>query len=376
MKTIAVIHYLPLEYYPPATNFLRFIADNLKPHQRVYAFSTFNVKGRHPFEDPRILVTRFPFPIHTNLPYWRLFKYALFNIGTLISLLRRQPDVLIYYESYSAWPAYWYMRLRRKQTKLFIHYHEYFPPEWYANGMRTVKNYYEKEKSFLWKQAVWISHTNGERLSLFKEDHPFINEKKLQVMPNYPPKRWQQYRKKINENSYSQTIKTIYVGSLSLSNTYIKEYCEWVMLQKGKVTFTIYSYNLHDSTVHYLNSLESEYIHFVNEGVEYEQLPLLLPNFHVGLILYRGITANHRFNAPNKLFEYLACGLDVWYPLEMEGMKPYQSTETNPKILELDFKKLDDHILIKQYRNTEGGELKNIYYCENIYENLANTIND
>lgn len=35
--------------------------------------------------------------------------------------------------------------------------------------------------------------------------------------------------------------------------------------------------------------------------------------YDVGLVLYNGIILNHIYSVPNNVFEYLACGLQVWY---------------------------------------------------------------
>lgn len=52
----------------------------------------------------------------------------------------------------------------------------------------------------------------------------------------------------------------------------------------------------------------------LDSGINYSDLPGVIRAYDVGVILYNGHIANYVFNAPNKLFEYLACGLDVWSP--------------------------------------------------------------
>ncbi|MFM7166453.1 MAG: hypothetical protein ACKO3T_14530, partial [Planctomycetaceae bacterium] len=39
-------------------------------------------------------------------------------------------------------------------------------------------------------------------------------------------------------------------------------------------------------------------------------------------------------------FEYLACGLDVWYPGCMLGIRPYARSDVRPQVLETDFQRL------------------------------------
>lgn len=373
MKKVAIVHYLPIEYYPPATNLIDYFSTNLSNSHKIFVYSSTNVKRRKSYQQVNVCLTRFPFPKEGNPSFIRLFKYLVFNIGTLIDLLWKNPNAILYYESFSAWPVYWFMRLRGRNCQLFIHYHEYFTPEWYENGMKTVKNYYEKEKKFLWRRADWISHTNKERIAFFKQDYPFIDSSKLKVTPNYPPSSWCTHGKVYSEVS---VIKSVYVGSLSLSSTYLKEYCEWVIAQKGAIDFTIYSFNLHQDTIEYLNNLNCPYIEFKNEGVEYHELPNVLKDYHVGVILYKGVTKNFQFNAPNKLFEYLACGLDVWFPLEMLGIKSYQIDGSLPKVLEMDFKKLNGYDPGKLFERNMLTELNQRYFCEDVYKEIVEGLNE
>jgi hypothetical protein len=60
-------------------------------------------------------------------------------------------------------------------------------------------------------------------------------------------------------------------------------------------------------------------------------LPQVLSQYDVGLILYRCRTLNFVYNATNKLFEYLVCGLDVWYPPCMLGLKTYARSTIAPR---------------------------------------------
>lgn len=47
--------------------------------------------------------------------------------------------------------------------------------------------------------------------------------------------------------------------------------------------------------------------------VKYFDLPLILTNYDIGLVLYKGHIPNYVYNVPNKVYEYLICGLEVWY---------------------------------------------------------------
>jgi hypothetical protein len=62
--------------------------------------------------------------------------------------------------------------------------------------------------------------------------------------------------------------------------------------------------------------------------------------YQIGIILHKGDTLNYVHNAPNKLFEYLVCGLDVWFPNEMQGVYPYERNDAFPKVISVDFTRM------------------------------------
>lgn len=329
MKKLAVIHYMPLEYYPPVTNFLDIAATY--SFSKIKVWSTDNVKNRVPFNNPEINISRAPFPKTNDRAPLRLLKYCIFNLKTLIGLLLFKPDSILYYDSFSAWPVAMYYKLKRvANTDLFIHYHEYFSLTWYKKSMYLVNKYHHLENSILYPITKWISQTNKDRIHLFLQDHPDIEPNKLHTLANYPPKKWLELSKKNAKVPSEGILKTVYIGSLSLRDTYIKEYCEWVIQQNGKVNFDIYAYNLHKDTTAYLHTLNSVYINFYDKGIEYHEIPIVLSNYNVGLILYKAKTDNYKYNAPNKLFEYLSCNLIVWYSDKMLGIKPYNAKNVIP----------------------------------------------
>ena len=314
---------MPLEYYPPVTNFLNVI---VKHAFFVKVWTTRNTKKRLTYHNEKLkTINRSPFPEKGDNVLKRLFKYFCFNISCFIGLVKYKPEAIVYYESYSVYPVFLYMKFFGKVTKLYIHYHEYEDQENYKNGMKLVKYYHKLEKEFLYKKATWISQTNKDRIQMFASDHPNLPSGILKVTPNYPPKDWLR-RTSLKKPDGHIVIKTVYVGSLSLKDTFIKEYCDWVLKQKGKVYFHIYAYNLHDDTIAYLKSLNTDYIVFYTKGVEYNKMPTLLADYDIGLILYKAHTKNYKYNAPNKLFEYQACGLKVLYPDVMLGISPYDSS--------------------------------------------------
>lgn len=403
---LAILHYLPLEYYPPITNFLDYLNSyHLNDFENIKVYSTYNIKGRIEYRplDKEIIgsigkeidrsenstsvlktkrsknlitLSRFPFPKATNHSIIRLFKYLHFNIFTLIGLVIHRPNSLLFFESYSAWPAYFYTRFFNRKCKIFIHNHEYADKKWYATTMKQVRYFHQLEKKWLYPQAVWNSQTNSDRLRLFSNDHPTLNPETLRVIPNYPPKKWKQEivpdAKK--EEKSDNSLKLVYVGSLSFQSTYLKELCEWVLSQQGNVQFDVYAFNLYEDVKNYLKGLNSPFINYFEQGVEYNEQPRVLSQYDVGLILYKAHNQNYTFNAPNKLFEYLACDLDVWYPDVLKGPKPYITKDVFPKVVPVDFEKLDEFDWQKAIDKEGCTYQPSEYYCEEVYEELVNEI--
>ncbi|MDB9782710.1 hypothetical protein OAB88_06370 [Winogradskyella sp.] len=102
----------------------------------------------------------------------------------------------------------------------------------------------------------------------------------------------------------------------------------------------IFSYNMHKDVLTWLASLKIKNIKLNRLGVAYDAISKIASNYDLGLVLYKGHNTNYQYNAPNKLFEYLVCGLDVWIPNVLKGCKPYLNEDTRPFVLEVNYNKL------------------------------------
>jgi hypothetical protein len=189
-------------------------------------------------------------------------------------------------------------------------------------------------------------------------------------MPNYPPKWWYGYVKKGNQVSFP--IKLIYVGSFaSFETIYIKELINWLSKYQNELILDIYSFTVPDEIKKYCSNLSN--VHF-NNPIDYNVIPSIIHQYDIGLILYKAVIDNVKYCASNKLFEYLACGLDVWYPDVMIGTNPYIKTDTYPKVLPLDFENFDK-INFHELISKEGLKYSPVNYCaEDALEDLVNCI--
>jgi hypothetical protein len=186
---------------------------------------------------------------------------------------------------------------------------------------------------------------------------------KFHIMPNYPSIKWS--RKHFKKKDTFPFLSIVYVGfSLSFETMYSKELFDLIKSMDGKVTLDCYIHKPNNEIINYITSNSFSNIN-IKESINYFELPEVLSQYDIGVILYKGATDNYIFNAPNKLFEYLACGLDVWFPKEMKGCYPYTSERVH-KIDFNDLYRLDFKKLIK------NNDTKNIteYFYEKIYPEL------
>ena len=404
MAKLAILHFLPLEYYPPVTNFLDYLnSDHHNDFENIKVYSTYNIKERkeyrpldkevigsigkevdRPENSTSVLKTkrsknlitlyRSPFPKATNHSIIRLLKYLHFNIFTLFGLVIYRPNSLLYFESYSAWPAYFYTRFFNRKCRIFIHNHEYADKKWYVTTMKQVRYFHQLERKWLYPRAVWNSQTNEDRLRLFWNDHPKLKLESLKVMPNYPPKKWKEslLSPKIHDkHSINDPLKIVYIGSISFQNTYILKFCNWIEEQNGEIIFDIYSYNLYEDVKNFLRSLNSSYINYFEEGIEYSRIPEILNNYNVGVIFYTAYSDNVINCVSNKFYEYFACGLDVWFSDIMRSTHSLVTKNTYPKVVPVDFEKLDEFDWQKAFDKEGFTNKPSEYYCEEVYEELV-----
>jgi len=335
----AVVHFLPLEKYPPVMNFLRMLGAQ---GVNFLALTTRVGPAMPRFVVPDGRITRFG-ATGQNVPGWlRKLTYPLFYAAAFVRLCLYRPSVVLYYESYSAIPVYFYLRFVNSKARLLIHFHEYFSPQWYQQGMRTVRWAHRLEKSWLFGRAALISQTNAFRVGMFRKDHPTVPESRMMVVPNFPPLAWKQRSRRVDEPGCP--LRTVYIGSVSLRATYLEDYVAWVQQQQGRVLFDVVSYTYDAAARNFLEQLQSPWVRFFPGGLPYDQIPVWLERgqYDVGIIFYKGLYDNTVFCASNKLFEYLACGLDVWCCREMVGSQEYARTDCYPKVLMVDYTRIGE----------------------------------
>lgn len=365
MKTIAIFHYQPIEKYPPILNLI----DQLEKSDQdvmavIYTTSCSDALIRQ-VKNVKVIVCG---TASTNM-LSRIFGYFYFYLFPFVYSLKTRPNKILYYETISSFTPLLLNRLFRK-TEVLVHYHEYMTPEEYSKGMPLVKCLHWLEKKSLHRMR-WISHTNKDRLKLFLAD--LDSNKDLaevsRVLPNYPPSSWKDC---LVSNRVTDKVKIVYVGySLDLSTSYLKEFLVWLSQHKH-VLFDAYLFYANNDIL----NLQKKYASFfhIKAAVPYKELPSVLRDYNVGVILYKAHISNCLYIAPNKLFEYYSCGLDVWFSDEILGCHEFITSNSYPKVVPVDFKNLSGYSVTEL---TDHGSLQyvlNNFTAESANQDLLSTL--
>ena len=362
---VAYVHPLPLEYYPPARNTLRNFSR--REGWRVRAWSSDNQRGLPVWTQNGLPITRHRHGTSAEPVAVRTARYASWHLRTALDLARWRPDVVLAVEPHANLAVWTYYSLLRGRAALFIHHHEYYSEEDYTrDGMRLLRAGRRIERDSLLERAAWVSQTNPTRLSLFQASHPRLNPAVCRVLPNYPPQDWMS--RAISETAGDPRVtRLVYVGAASFEDTFIREAAEWVRAHPDSLSLHVTGDNVSPDVWAWLDSLGAANITTDPKGVDYDGLPPLLSGFDAGLVLYKGNTLNFVHNVPNKAIEYLACGLEAWYPAEMKGMRSFHEEHEELPMRELDFRALPHDPLRARRRPVHSFR----FTCESALEPLV-----
>jgi hypothetical protein len=366
---IAYVHPLPLEYYPPARNTLDVFSRQIG--WEVRAWSSDNLRRLPVWSPGNFSVIRHRHGQPGESLAARTAGYAAWHLRTAIDLARWRPQVVMSVEPHANLAVWSYYSMMRGDAALFIHHHEYYSEEdYFREGMRLLRAGRRIERDSLLERAVWVSQTNAARLDLFRQSHPKLLPGAGRILPNYPPAQWTVGAR--NEAaSDSNLTRLVYVGAASFEDTFIREAAEWVRRHPDVLSLHVTGDNVAADVWEWLESLDAANITTDRKGVDYRLLPSLLSRFDAGLVLYKGNTLNFVHNVPNKATEYLACGLETWYPAEMEGMRAFHESHDDLPMRQLDFRALPSEPPRARRRPVTSFELT----CESALEPLIAEIN-
>jgi hypothetical protein len=368
--SVCIVHMFPIEFYPPAINVINYLNEQYSnAHITVFTTEPSSTIKRYqpPVGRNTISVIRYPV-IGKGGKFTRLTRYFRFYLNVLLKLKSIKPGVVLYYETISSLPAVLYKKWLNQHVRLIAHYHEYISIEEFERGPALVRTCWNIERKNF-KLINTISHTNEMRLDMFKKDHAGTSFSDTIVLPNYPPGSWAQYSN-VLQPSEKEVVRMVYVGyGLSTETMYSKEFFKWIAQQQGTFQIDCYVQSVEEDVKEFLTHLSCEWI-TIKPPVNYFELPQVLRQYQLGIIMYKGHIPNCVYIAPNKLFEYLACELDVWFPAEMKGSLEYVNTGSRPKVLAIDFNNLPAFDW-KQALDHAGLPLRDFtYYYENTYHQL------
>lgn len=303
-KRITILHFNVLERYPPALNF---ISDVLiqKPEYRVSIITT---KNTSPYDKKVFSNTHiYRFGSVTQNVSVRYFSYIVYNLfGTLI-LFAKRPATVIVYESLSIFPAFIYS-LFFKNKKIHIHFHEYSSMPEKNGASKYMKFLFKLEQKLL--QKCTSSQTNEDRRELFLKDNFKLKKQNVSVFPNMPPKSWWmeygQHKKPWNGGK----IQLVYVGVLDSETMYLEEVLRYVNHHPDELELTLFSQDVSLGARKLISEFQSVNI-CLKTALDYSTLPKELIKHDIGLVFYKGHIPNVIYSVPNKVFEYLHCGVKV-----------------------------------------------------------------
>ena len=119
MKTIVVVHFNPIEKYPPAFNLLRVLAESKTGAGRIILISTDPGPGKSKITIPGVRIYRVGGKITTGSKLRRLVLYTVFIIKTFGLLVRYHPGAVLYYETLSAGGPWLYLKLKKAGCSIF-----------------------------------------------------------------------------------------------------------------------------------------------------------------------------------------------------------------------------------------------------------------
>lgn len=364
-SVLFIFHFRPIENYPPVQNLIN-VALKQKQFSRIYCVTSKGKEKPLSFNN-KVKILRLGNSKSTKFKLW--LSYILFAFIGVWKLIVLKPRFVLYYETLSMYPVYFYKRYINNSIRVCIHYHEYVSKKEFER-LPGIEKIYQKLENFLYQNCSWISQTNEVRLDKFlKDKHLTFDSEIHHELPNFPSEQW------AKQNTFwkpNEALKIVYVGySLTEEGSYLKELIHLLSTSAFEIQLNLYCFES-NTFVEELAGRHGSLVVNLHAPKAYSELPNILKNHHVGLILYKAKTDNYLYNAPNKLFEYLSCGLDVWYPEEMQGIHSFDSKE-EPRVIRLNFSDEEALNKIDIIRHIEKRKRKT-FFAEEIYGNFFKTI--
>lgn len=298
---LCVVHYLPIEQYPPLQNLMEALGAQERMSSVIFCGSVEALEHHSQVVTENMVAYYSPF---THDGGWR--QKCEFAKRVRIESLKRQFDcVLAFGDELSGLVC---SRITSKVKAL--HLHELPPKLSFRNKYISKTLFFEIVMlHFAIRRFRWVSQVTPKRAEIFSRRFHV----QCRNLFNFPPASFTSINLEKREN---RRLRVIYVGScnpISVQVSTLKVLC-----RSQKVELSVLPTNTQG-----LEQLKNLRGIKVLDRVPYPELPGLLQQFDVGLILYNGHSDNMRFGVPNKLAEYLRCGLHVVYHNALESVTEF-----------------------------------------------------
>lgn len=120
--------------------------------------------------------------------------------------------------------------------------------------------------------------------------------------------------------------------------------------------------------------MDPDIVKYHSHGIEYDKIPETLNKYDVGVIFYKAYSENVVYCVSNKFYEYLSCGLDIWFSEAMKATWPFEYPQGNPSILKINFKKLNDYTDYHLFGGSDIPKMDMNLFCEVEYQKLYNVL--
>jgi len=232
--------------------------------------------------------------------------YAEFNIRLFFFLLFRKTDVLLSNDLDTLLANYLSSRLKRKE--LVYDTHEYFlgVPEIQDNRLaKVVWTFIERS---IFPQLKTVFTVNNSIANLYQQDYGI----RPKVFRNISPVVLPEERKTREELDLPTDIKiVINQGSGMNVDRGIEEAFEAVLDMPDTVLLLVGSGDVIPKLKAMVKDMKAEEKVIFVDRVPYQELLQYTLNADVGISLDKDTNINYRFSLPNKLFDYIHCGIPV-----------------------------------------------------------------
>ena len=149
MNKIVIIHFSPLELFPPVMNLLNTIRKERDYEVHVITTESASSLTEHfKISNPNLKIHRFGRSGNELAKIRRWVNFIWFYLFTTIKLIILRPKNVLYFDTLSSFPAVVYKKWVCKKAKLFVHYHEYTTPDEYKKGSALLYFFHQQEKKY------------------------------------------------------------------------------------------------------------------------------------------------------------------------------------------------------------------------------------